>query len=102
MDRPKPRLLTLPGTADARGRLTFAQEPPHIPFIVRRIFLLHHLPEGAARGGHAHRRQHQLLIMAYGAATVTASNGTEVETIRLEDPGQGLYVPPMLWLSWAP
>ena len=96
---PHHSLIALPAVKDARGALTFAEEGRHIPFIVRRIFLLHHLPVGVARGGHAHRQQHQLLLMAAGAATVVVDNGAIRESVTLSNPGQGLYCPAMLWLE---
>ena len=84
---------------DARGALSFAQEGDHIPFSVKRFFLLHDLAPGATRGGHAHRGQHQLLIMTAGAADVTVDDGKTRTAIRLERPDRALYAPPMLWLD---
>jgi hypothetical protein len=92
-------MIGLPERADARGTLTFAQEGDSIPFPVKRFFALYDLAPGAMRGGHAHRAQHQLLIMMAGAATVTVDNGAARTAVRLERPNQALYAPPMLWLD---
>jgi hypothetical protein len=78
------QLFDLPEHLDARGSLTFAQEADHLPFPVKHCFTLHNILPGAWRGGHAHREQHQLLIMISGAATVT--DGTTRATERTKQP----------------
>ena len=54
-----------------------------------------------ARGGHAHRAQHQLLMLTAGACTVSIDNGESVSSVRLDRPNHLLYAPPMLWLDLA-
>jgi dTDP-4-dehydrorhamnose 3,5-epimerase-like enzyme len=93
------RLIELPEFSDARGALTFAQEGEHVPFSVKRFFALYGLRAGAQRGGHAHRLQHQFLVMLAGAATVTLDDGQSRRQVRLDRPNLGLHVPPMLWLE---
>lgn len=97
--RPCHRLVEIPARHDARGILHFAQEPQHIPFTVRRIFYLHHMPAGSSRGGHAHRRQHQFLVMLAGSASIAIDDGRSRQQLTLNDPGTALYCPPMLWLD---
>lgn len=97
--KPHHRLIELKEIADARGKLVFAQEGDHIPFTVRRMFTLYGIPDGMARGGHAHRAQHQLLMLMAGACTVSIDNGESVSSVRLDQPNQLLYAPPMLWLD---
>ena len=99
MDSPNHRLIELPEIGDARGMLTFAQENEHFPFSVRRIFVLYNLNDGAYRGGHAHRQQHQALLMTAGACTVHVNDGRSRAAVRLCRPSQLLYVPPMRWLE---
>lgn len=94
-------LVSLPVIADARGRLGFAQAGSQVPFEPRRVFYLYGVIPGAERGGHAHRAQHQFLIMLAGSCRVAIDNGQAVSDVRLENPAQGLYVPPMLWLDLA-
>ena len=96
---PHHRLIELKEIADARGKLVFAQEGDHLPFPVRRIFTLYGIPEGMARGGHAHRAQHQLLMLMAGSCTVSINNGESVSKVHLDRPNYLLYAPPMLWLD---
>lgn len=97
--RPAHTLLDLPKREDARGSLVFGQDGEHVPFPVKRFFLLYGMPEGAKRGGHAHRTQHQFLVMAAGAGTIIVDDGKSRSPVRLDSPGQGLHVPPLLWLD---
>lgn len=95
---PKHRLIELPERADARGVLTFAQQGDHIPFGTKRFFVIHPVP-GQPRGAHAHREQHQFLLMLSGSATVTVDNGATREKVTLGRSNLALYAPPMLWLE---
>jgi len=93
------RLIELPERKDGRGALTFAQEPDQIPFPVKRFFALYKLAEGTHRGGHAHRAQHQFLVMLAGAVTITVDDGKTRTPLRLDRPNLALHAPPMLWLD---
>jgi oxalate decarboxylase/phosphoglucose isomerase-like protein (cupin superfamily) len=91
-------LLELPKVRDSRGMLTFAQGA-NLPFAVRRLFMLYDLTPGTARGGHAHRGQHQLVFLMHGSAQVVIDNGKGRESVTLDRPSMALYAPPMLWLE---
>lgn len=97
--RPSHHLIDLPERSDLRGALVFAQDGDHLPFRVRRFFALYNVLPDAMRGGHAHRLQHQLLVVFGGAVNVTVDNGQGRTTVRLDRPALGLHVPPMLWLE---
>src|SRR6185312_16710116 len=97
--RPQHRLIELPERGDARGLLTFGQENDHIPFSIKRFFALYNVAEGAQRGGHAHHKQHQFLVMLAGSASIVVDNGGDRHDVRLDRPNLGLHVPPMLWLE---
>jgi UDP-2-acetamido-3-amino-2,3-dideoxy-glucuronate N-acetyltransferase len=99
VSRPSHTLVELPERADARGALVFAQQSDHIPFVVRRFFALHGIPEGSSRGGHAHRAQHQFLVMLAGQARITVDDGKGRANILLDRPNLALCAPPMLWLE---
>lgn len=93
------KIVSLPVIADPRGKLTFAQAGDHLPFVPKRIFYLYDVAPGAKRGGHAHIAQHQFLIVPAGRCRVTVDDGRTRQDVALENPAQGLYVPPMLWLD---
>ena len=47
--------INLFSVKDARGVLTAVEGGVDIPFEIKRVFYMHHVVKGAARGGHAHR-----------------------------------------------
>jgi hypothetical protein len=93
------RRITLPETADLRGRLMFAEDERHIPFRVRRVFAIYQVPAGQPRGAHAHRTCHQFIVMLAGGSTVSIDEGADTCEERLDRPTQGLYVPPLVWIE---
>lgn len=97
-----PRLITLQRDASTAGNLVVMQAMADIPFAIRRVYFVHGIPEWAVRGGHAHKRCHEVVVAAEGAMTVTleAQNGSQ-QRFRLADTTTGLYVPPLYWRTVA-
>jgi hypothetical protein len=91
--------VTLPETADLRGRLMFAEDERHIPFRIRRVFAIYQVPAEQTRGAHAHRTCHQFILMLAGGSTISIDEGAETCEERLDRPTQGLYVPPLVWIE---
>jgi dTDP-4-dehydrorhamnose 3,5-epimerase-like enzyme len=91
------RLIDLPKITDRRGNLTFLEGSRHIPFPIRRVYYLYDVPGGAARGGHAHRRLHQLAIAVSGSFEMLLDNGREQTTVRLDRAHTGLIIVPWVW-----
>lgn len=96
------RLLALPEIGDARGTLSFAQVPEHLPFTPQRYFLLYNLQANIARGAHAHRRHQQFLVCVHGSARVLVDDARHQREYELASPARGLYVAPMLWVTVLP
>ena len=90
-------LHSLPRVEDMRGALTFAEVQAHIPFTIRRFFLVYDVPSSEIRGEHAHKTLHQFLICVHGSCSVVADDGTIRREFRLDSPSAGLYLPPMIW-----
>lgn len=91
------RLIDLPRITDDRGNLTVLEGGRHVPFEIKRIFYLYDVPGGAARGGHAHKALHQVLIAMSGSFTVTVDDGGRRKKFRLNRSYYGLYMPPLIW-----
>lgn len=68
-----------------------------IPFAIRRIYYIHHVPVGCVRGGHAHRKLNQLLWCPYGSITILLDDGTQKAEVPLDIPAKGLLVGPSMW-----
>ena len=54
------RLLTLDRHHHENGNLTVVENGKDFPFEVQRVFYIYDVPGGTDRGGHSHRRCHQL------------------------------------------
>jgi dTDP-4-dehydrorhamnose 3,5-epimerase-like enzyme len=91
------KIIDLPKIQDARGNLTFVESNNHIPFDIQRVYYLYDVPGGSARGGHAHKELHQLIIAMSGSFDVVLDDGKNKKTIHLARSYYGLYVCPMIW-----
>jgi dTDP-4-dehydrorhamnose 3,5-epimerase-like enzyme len=91
------KIIDLPKISDSRGSLTYIEGSNHIPFDLQRVYYLYDLPEGAQRGGHAHKELQQLIIAISGSFDVILDDGSNSKTFHLNCAYQGLYVCPMIW-----
>jgi len=91
-------LLPLRTFHDVRGDLT-TLEPDDgvVPFAIRRVYYIHHVPTGVTRGGHAHRALRQLMICLSGRLDVHLDDGRGRVSVTLSDPRVGLLLAPMTW-----
>ena len=87
----------LPFVEDLRGNLSFAEVARHVPFEVKRYFLVFDVPSEQIRGEHAHRCQHQFLVCVNGRCSVVADDGIHRQEFLLDAPNIGIYLPPMTW-----
>jgi hypothetical protein len=91
------RIVDLPRVQDARGNLTFIEGGNHVGFDIARVYYLYDVPGGSARGGHAHRALHQLLIAMSGSFDVHLDDGVDKAMFHLNRSYFGLYICPMIW-----
>ena len=91
------KLIDLPKIEDPRGNLTFIEGSIHIPFDIQRVYYLYDVPGGSARGGHAHKALHQLIIAISGSFDIYLDDGYSKKTLHLNRSNTGLYISPMIW-----
>ncbi|WP_417836356.1 sugar 3,4-ketoisomerase [Thalassospira tepidiphila] len=91
------KMIDLPKISNQQGNLTFIEGSNHIPFDIKRVYYLYDVPGGAARGGHAHKQLHQLIIAISGSFDITLDDGQAQRTFHLNRSYSGLYVCPMIW-----
>lgn len=91
------RLLDIPAVRDGRGCLSVLEGGQTLPFEIRRVYFMHHVT--ADRGGHAHRDTNQVVLAAHGSFTLTLSDGRDTLVFLLDDPAQGVYMPPMVFVN---
>lgn len=91
------RLIALPTVNDLRGDLTVAEFDEHIPFPVKRVFLVYAVPSREIRGEHAHLRCHQFIVCVRGSVRLLVDDAEHRAEVVLDSPGLGAHVPPLLW-----
>jgi len=91
------KLVELPVIENPQGNLTFIEAERHVPFPIARVYYLYDVPEGAVRGGHAHRALEQLILPIGGSFDVVVDDASERRRITLDRPRVGLHVPRMIW-----
>lgn len=90
-------LHRLPFAQDLRGQLSYAEVGQHVPFDVKRFFLVYGVAGKEVRGEHAHRELEQFLVCVHGECSIVADDGSQREEFLLNDPTLGLYLPPLVW-----
>lgn len=77
--------------------LFFGEAKRHIPFEVKRFYLIAEVDNGATRGLHAHRELQQVLFCIRGTVTLVLDNGAEREEIHLSKPNEGVFIDRWMW-----
>jgi acetyltransferase-like isoleucine patch superfamily enzyme/dTDP-4-dehydrorhamnose 3,5-epimerase-like enzyme len=90
-------LHRLPLVQDLRGWLSFGEAGRHVPFEIRRYFLVFEVASEKIRGEHAHKKLHQFLVCVHGRCHVLVDDGQNRQAVILDQPTLGLHVPPMVW-----
>jgi dTDP-4-dehydrorhamnose 3,5-epimerase-like enzyme len=76
---------------DYRGSLISLEGLKNIPFEIKRIFYIFGVPYDVMRGGHAHKKCHQVFVAVSGTVSIWVN---EVSCYHLNFPDLGLHVPP--------
>jgi acetyltransferase-like isoleucine patch superfamily enzyme/dTDP-4-dehydrorhamnose 3,5-epimerase-like enzyme len=92
-------LHPLTQAVDMRGSLAAMEFASQCPFIPKRLFMVHGVPNKSVRGEHAHHECHQFLIAASGSVTVSVDDGKNRGSVVLSSPDRGLYIPQLTWGS---
>ncbi|MGO4478337.1 FdtA/QdtA family cupin domain-containing protein [Massilia sp. 2TAF26] len=91
------KLVQLQKHGDERGRLVALEDQRNVPFPIRRVYYLFETKSDIRRGFHAHRELKQLAIVVRGSCRFHLDDGKEKIDLLLDNPAQGLLLPPMLW-----
>ena len=92
------KILFFRDLGDERGNLVVIEgDGMDIPFDIKRVFYIYGSDDTVVRGQHANRETEFLLVNVGGSSKVRVDNGEESTVIELNQPGMGLYLPPMLW-----
>ncbi len=89
--------IQLPKIIDERGNLTFIEGENHIPFKIKRTYMIYDVPGGEIRGSHAYKELDEVIISLSGCFDLVVSDGTESKTFTLNRSYNAVYVPHGLW-----
>jgi hypothetical protein len=92
-----PFLINLPKYLDVRGNLSFIEEDIHLPFKIRRVYWIYDVPSGEQRGGHAFRKNEELIIALSGSFDVVINDGVNMHRFYLNRSWYGVFIPRMMW-----
>ena len=92
-------IVKLPKVQATSGNITSVNNGVDAPFNVKRIFYIYDIPSGEDRGAHAHKECHQLLVAITGAFEVEVFDGKQKSRFLLNQPDNGLHIPPGIWAS---
>jgi UDP-2-acetamido-3-amino-2,3-dideoxy-glucuronate N-acetyltransferase len=87
----------VPQARDLRGSLCYGEVMRHVPFEVKRYFVVFDVPSESVRGEHAHRTLHQFLICISGQCHLVTDDGVERHEFVLDSRDKGVHIPAMVW-----
>lgn len=90
-------IIELPKIEDKRGNLSFLEGDNHVPFSIERCYWIYDVPGGEHRGGHAFKKQQEVIIALSGSFDVIVDNGVQKEKFQLNRSYCGLYIPQGMW-----
>lgn len=90
-------ILPLNKIHNRSGNITIVEGNKNVPFDIKRIYYLYDIPGGEDRGGHAHKKLHQLIVAASGSFNVLLDDGINKKVVTLNRPDFGLIVVPGIW-----
>jgi glyoxylate utilization-related uncharacterized protein len=91
------RIVELPKILDERGNLSFLEGDRHIPFAIKRTYWIYDVPGGEQRGGHAFKKQQEVIIALSGSLDVVVNDGVNEKRFSLNRSYYGLYIPSGIW-----
>ena len=71
----------------------------HIPFSVKRFFIVKNVKSKYVRGEHAHKVCKQLLVALSGSVDILIDNGVDRFTASLNSPKFGVLIENLVWSS---
>jgi dTDP-4-dehydrorhamnose 3,5-epimerase-like enzyme len=83
------------------GRIVVLDCAQDLPFAVARVYWIHGMCEGEARGAHAHLALTQAVVALSGAVRFELDDGQTRTTHLLDHPTQYLIVPPNSWRDFT-
>lgn len=93
------QLIEVPKILDPRGNLSFFESDGHIPFAIKRTYLITDVPGGETRGGHAYKTQEEFIVCLSGSFDLLVHDGKQEHKFSLNRSYYGIYIPSHVWRS---
>ena len=93
-------IINIPLIKD-EAELIFGEINKHIPFEVKRFYVISKVDRGAIRGLHAHRNLQQVLFCIQGKVKFILDNGDVREEIVLDKSNEGIFIDKWMWREMA-
>ncbi|MDA3866015.1 MAG: FdtA/QdtA family cupin domain-containing protein [Salinivirgaceae bacterium] len=90
-------IIQLPKIEDKRGNLSFLEGDNHVPYTIERCYWIYDVPGGEHRGGHAFKKQQEVIIALSGSFDVIVDDGVQKQQFQLNRSYYGLYIPQGMW-----
>lgn len=91
------KVIQLPKIIDERGNLTFIEGENHIPFKIKRTYMIYDVPGGEIRGSHAYKELDEVIVALSGCFDLVVEDGVNAKTFTLNRSYNAIYVPHGLW-----
>ena len=88
-------LVDIPTFTDERGAISVMDKD--LPFEVKRVFWLHHIPERKDRGAHALLDSEEIMVAIHGSFVVDLDDTDTKTSVLLDNPSKGLVIRPGVW-----
>lgn len=95
-----PKLIKIKQFKDESGILAVAETKKEIPFEIKRIFSISHVPFSEVRGNHASKSSEFIYICLSGTVKVYLTDGKTEAIFCLDSSAQGLYLPEKIWMKF--
>lgn len=89
------KIINLPTNKDERGDLTVIEKL--LPFEIKRVFFIHHIPDDIYRGRHGHKKNEIGMVCVNGSCEVLIRSKNEECVFLLDNPSKLLYLRPQDW-----
>lgn len=88
-------IIDVPTFTDERGAISVMDK--ELPFLVRRVFWLHHIADGKDRGEHALLDSTEIIVAVHGSFVVDLDDTVSKTSVLLDSPDKGLVIRPGIW-----
>jgi len=77
--------------------LSFFEGSHHVPFNIKRIYIIHHCLPHLDRGHHAHKKTDQMMVCLAGSLDLILDDGRKKRKFHLSKSNKGILIHHLVW-----